>query len=84
MSRRLRSGRNYDASKVPTAPKRRADKRMAPKTANRVGPETSNKTTDEQAIVPARRVQLTFGTMPQGAREPGERMVVLVSGSARE
>ncbi|KAF8752463.1 hypothetical protein RHS01_07674 [Rhizoctonia solani] len=50
MSRRLRSGRNYDASKVPTAPKRRADKRMAPKTANRVEPETSNKTTDEQAI----------------------------------
>ncbi|GAB1526760.1 hypothetical protein RhiXN_04649 [Rhizoctonia solani] len=77
MSRKLRSGRNYDASKVPTAPKRRADKRMAPKTANRVEPETSNKTTDEQAIVPARRVQLTFGTMPQGAREPGERMVVL-------
>ncbi|KAF8699754.1 hypothetical protein RHS03_06944, partial [Rhizoctonia solani] len=77
MSRKLRSGRNYDASKVPTAPKRRADKRMAPKTANRVEPKTSNKTTDEQAIVPARRVQLTFGTMPQGAREPGERMVVL-------
>ncbi|QRW22397.1 hypothetical protein RhiXN_09984 [Rhizoctonia solani] len=77
MSRRLRSGRNYDASKVPTAPKRRADKRMAPKAANRVEPKTSNKTTDEQAIVPAGRVQLTFGTMPQGAREPGERMVVL-------
>ncbi|KAF8711486.1 thyroid hormone mediated signaling pathway, partial [Rhizoctonia solani] len=77
MSRRLRSGRNYDASKVPTAPKRRADKRMAPKTANRVEPETSNKTTDEQAIVPTRRVQLTFGTMPHGARELGERMVVL-------
>ncbi|QRW20520.1 Zinc finger, CCHC-type [Rhizoctonia solani] len=77
MSRRLRSRCNYNASKVPTAPKRRANKRMAPKTANCVEPKTSNKTTDEQAIVPARRVQLTFGTMPQGAREQGKRMVVL-------
>ncbi|KAF8761019.1 hypothetical protein RHS01_01183 [Rhizoctonia solani] len=58
-------------------PQEAADKRMAPKTANRVEPKMLNKTTDEQAIVPARRVQLTFGTVPQGAREPGKRMVVL-------
>ncbi|GAB1523838.1 hypothetical protein RhiTH_006988 [Rhizoctonia solani] len=77
MSRRLHSRCNYNASKVPTAPKRQANKRMAPKTANHMEPKTSNKTTDEQAIVPARRVQLTFGTMPQGAREPGKHMVVL-------
>ncbi|GAB1520553.1 hypothetical protein RhiTH_003632, partial [Rhizoctonia solani] len=80
MSRKLRSRCNYNASKVPTTPKRQANKCKAPNTASRMEPKMLNKTIVEQAIVPARRVQLTFGTMPHGARDIRELQGPSLSG----
>ncbi|KAG8727494.1 hypothetical protein FRC11_013047, partial [Ceratobasidium sp. 423] len=76
MSRELRSGRNYDASKAPDAPERCTKKHKASAETERNESKKANKSKGEQAIVPMRRGRLTFGTVPGDASGPGECAVV--------
>ncbi|KEP45450.1 hypothetical protein V565_272390 [Rhizoctonia solani 123E] len=82
MSRKLRSGRNYDASKVPDAPKRQARKRKAPKETTPEEPPQAVENSGEQAIVP-RQVQLTFGTTGAVASDPVKDVVIVGIGKRR-
>ncbi|KDN34540.1 hypothetical protein RSAG8_12364, partial [Rhizoctonia solani AG-8 WAC10335] len=82
MSRKLRSGRNYDTSKAPDASKRQTRKRKSPAETKAKVVEQANGRTGEHAIVP-RREQLTFGTTSGVARNHGDHVVIVGTGKRR-
>ncbi|QRW21229.1 Transposon Ty3-G Gag-Pol polyprotein [Rhizoctonia solani] len=78
MSRQLRSGRSYNASKEPQVPKRKMRQRKAAgakANANEQALETNSK----QLIVPREREQLTFRMAP-GERNPRESIHIVGTG----
>ncbi|KAG8727326.1 hypothetical protein FRC11_013490 [Ceratobasidium sp. 423] len=83
MSRKLRSGRNYDASKAPAAPKRCNKKCKVPEESVREEPRQTNRDKGEQATVPEKRGRLTFGTVAGDPNGPGERTVVVGTSKRR-
>ncbi|KAF8666245.1 hypothetical protein RHS04_09699 [Rhizoctonia solani] len=81
MSRQLRSGRSYNASKEPQVPKRKTRQRKAAgakANANEQALETNSK----QLIIPRERERLTFGTAP-GERNPRESVHIVGTGRRR-
>ncbi|QRW18769.1 Transposon Ty3-G Gag-Pol polyprotein [Rhizoctonia solani] len=81
MSRQLRSGRSYDASKEPQVPKRKTRQRKAAG-AKADANEQALETNSKQLIVPRERERLTFGTAP-GERNPRESVHIVGTGRRR-
>ncbi|KAF8752795.1 hypothetical protein RHS01_07224 [Rhizoctonia solani] len=81
MSRQLRSGRSYDASKEPQVPKRKTRQRKAAG-AKADANEQASETNSKQLIVPRERERLTFGTAP-GERNPRESVHIIGTGRRR-
>ncbi|CCO32933.1 hypothetical protein BN14_06997 [Rhizoctonia solani AG-1 IB] len=77
MSRQLRSGRNYNASKAPTAPKRRSRKGKTGDGNESRKAEQASKENSKQQLVPKKRERLTFGTTLGDKIRPGESVYIV-------
>ncbi|CCO32927.1 hypothetical protein BN14_06991 [Rhizoctonia solani AG-1 IB] len=77
MSRQLRSGRNYNASKAPPAPKRGLRKGKTGNGNELRKAKQASKENSKQQLVPKKREQLTFGTTLGDKICPGESVYIV-------